>query len=118
MVADHEALQLGCVEDFGRERLVRGHDERGGGEVEEPGRVRVQRHGVAQRGDRGPRRGRVRHEVVVGGVGEEGRVAVAVGVVEPVLFDVVDVRGAEGGVEGCDDDGGGGAGGAVGAGCA
>lgn len=65
--------------------------------------VRVEGQGVAEGGNRGPGGWDVGHEVVVGGAGEEGLVAMALGIVATVLFDVVCVRGAELGVYGCDN---------------
>lgn len=43
------------------------------------------------------------HQVVVGGAWEEGLIAMALGIVATVLFDVVGVGGAEGGVDWSDD---------------
>lgn len=66
--------------------------------------VGVEGEGVAEGGHGCPGGGDVGHEVVVGGAGEEGLVAMALGVIAAVLFDVVCVRGAELGIDGRDDD--------------
>lgn len=94
LVDDHEAFELRGREDFVREGLARVHDEGGGREVEEPLGVGVQGQGVSEGRDGGPGGGDVGHEVVVFGAGEEGLVAMALGVVAAVFFDVVRVRGA------------------------
>lgn len=66
--------------------------------------MRVEGHGVSEGGDGAPALGRLFHEVVVGRVGEEGRVAVSGGIVAAVLFDVLLVLVGELGVEGGHDD--------------
>ena len=59
---------------------------------------------MAESGHGGPGRWDVGHEVVVGGAGEEGLVAMTLGIVAAVFLDVVRVRSAELGVYGRDED--------------
>lgn len=72
--------------------------------------MRVEGHGVSESGDGAPALGRFLHEVVVGRVGEEGRVAVSGCIIAAVLLDVLLVLVGELGIEGGDDDNFGGAG--------
>lgn len=74
LVDDHEGFEPRGVHDVLFERQGGRHDERGRGQVEEVGRVRVERHCVSQRWHDGPGGGGVA-EGVVGGVGEESHVA-------------------------------------------
>ena len=104
LVGDHEGFEFGGLQDYAGEGFAGVHDEGGGGEVEDPVGVWVDGQGVAEGGHGGPGGRHVRHEVVVRGAGEEGLVAMALGVVAAVLFDVVGVRGAELGIDGRDDD--------------
>jgi hypothetical protein len=95
-VGDHQAFQLRGREDFVGEGFAGVHDQGCGGEVEEPMGVGVLCQRVAEGRHCCPRGRNVGHEVVVVCAGEEGIVAMALGVVAAVLFDVVRVRGAEG----------------------
>lgn len=104
LIGDHEAFEFWGVEDFVRKWLAGVHYQRGGCEVEDPVGVWVESQSVAESGYCGPGLRDVGHEVVVGGAGEEGLIAVALGIVAAVVFDIVCVRGAECRVYGCDDD--------------
>lgn len=103
LVGDHEAFEFWGVEDFVRKWLAGVHYQRGGCKVEDPVGVWVEGQSVAESGYGGPGLRNVGHEVVVGGAGKERFIAMTLGVVAAVVFDVVGVRGAEFRVYRCDD---------------
>lgn len=104
LVGDHEGFEFGGLQDYAGEGLAGVHDQGGGREVEDPMGVWVEGQGVAESGHGGPGGWHVGHEIVVCGAGEEGLVAMALGVVTAILFDVVCVRGTKLGIDGRDDD--------------